>query len=238
MLMVTDMPMPTEPSAQMLLSLQSWLSPAFPIGGYSYSHGLEYAHEAGLVHDADSVADWLAADLEHGSGRIDAMLLAAACRPPDDAKLLELAALAAALRGTAELALETGQQGRAFLAGVRRVWPTAELDRLVALLDEAGVAPVLPLAVGLACRGHGIPLPAVLPLYLQSWVANLVHAAVRLIPLGQTDGLHVIRRLEEVVLRTAEAAQTDDIEEIGSAALMVDWSSMQHETQTTRLFRS
>ena len=77
-----------------------------------------------------------------------------------------------------------------------------------------------------------------LPLYLQSWVANLVHAAVRLIPLGQTDGLRVIERLEGKVIATAKAARLESIDDIGSAALMVDWASMRHETQTTRLFRS
>ena len=235
---ITSMAMNTEPDGATLLRLQSWLSPAFPIGGYSYSHGLEYAFEAGLIDDAGAVTDWLAADLEFGSGRVDAMLLLATGRACDDAAILETAELARALRGSAELALESTQQGRAFLTAVARVWPRPELTRLADLLREAGLTPALPVAVGLVCRAHGIDAAGALPLYLQSWVANLVHAAVRLIPLGQTDGLGILQRLEAVVLRTAAAAVSADPDDLGSAALVVDWASMQHETQTTRLFRS
>lgn len=231
-------PVSRGPDRRQLLRLQSWLSPAFPIGGYSYSHGLEYAHEAGLIGDPDSVVDWLAADLEQGSGRVDAMLLLAAAHADGDAALLEVAELAAALRGTAELALESTQQGQAFLTSVGRVWPAAELERLAELLRTAGCPVALPVAVALVCRAHGIAVEAVLPLYLQAWVANLVHAAVRLIPLGQTQGLTIMARLEGTVLRTADAAAAADPDDLGSAALMVDWASMRHETQTTRLFRS
>ena len=166
------------------------------------------------------------------------MLLCVAAQAADDAELLDCAELAAALRGTAELALESAQQGQAFAAGVAKAWPQAELERLRALLRDEDIVPVLPVAVALACRAHALPLDAVLPLYLQSWVANLVHAAVRLIPLGQTDGLRVIERLEGKVIATAKAARLESIDDIGSAALMVDWASMRHETQTTRLFRS
>lgn len=239
----TDIVMTTEgkpelPDMQSLMRLQSWLSPAFPIGGYSYSHGLEYALEAGLIGDADGVVDWLAADLEFGSGRTDAMLLLAVARASSDAGLLEVAELAAALRGTAELALESTQQGQAFLTSVGRVWPNAELARLAALLRNTGIAVALPVAVGLVCRSHGIAAVAALPLYLQAWVANLVHAAVRLIPLGQTQGLTIQAALEDTVLRTAKEAALADPQDLGSAALTVDWASLQHETQMTRLFRS
>lgn len=228
----------TLPDMRDLMRLQSWLSPAFPIGGYSYSHGLEYALEAGLIGDTDSVVDWLAADLEFGSGRVDAMLLLATARATDDESLLEVAELAAALRGTAELALESTQQGQAFLSSVERVWPDTELTRLAGLVRRAGLAVALPVAVGMVCRAHGIAVEAALPLYLQAWVANLVHAAVRLIPLGQTQGLTIQAHLEETVLRTAREAERADPDDLGSAALTVDWVSMQHETQMTRLFRS
>ena len=206
----TGTAMSIESSPTVLLRLQSWLSPAFPIGGYSYSHGLEYAHEAGLLPDAGAVADWLAADLEFGSGRVDAMLLLMAARASDDDSLLEASDLAAALRGTAELALESRQQGQAFLTSVAKVWPKPELTRLMQMLRDGDVTPTLPVAVALVCRAHGIAAETALPLYLQAWVANLVHAAVRLIPLGQTEGLGIVCRLEEVVLRTADEATRAD----------------------------
>src|ERR1700739_3741406 len=109
-----------------LLRLQSWLSPAFPTGSYSYSHGIEWAGEAGHVHDRKSLVDWLEADLCYGSGRNEAIFFIEACRCTTDdncEKLLEIAELAAAFRGTSELALETSQQATACLAILRRVWP-------------------------------------------------------------------------------------------------------------------
>src|SRR5262249_2354828 len=90
------------PAAPALLRLQNWLSPAFPIGSYSYSHGLEWAVEAGQVHDRKSLVDWLEADLCYGSGRNEAIFFHAAWRGAvndDRATLFELAELAAALRG-------------------------------------------------------------------------------------------------------------------------------------------
>src|SRR5260221_9005211 len=96
------------PSA--LLRLQSWLSPAFPTGSYSYSHGLEWAVEAGCIKDRESLVDWLEADLCYGSGRNEAIFFSEAwrsARDNDRAKLFEIAELAAGYRGTAEFALES-----------------------------------------------------------------------------------------------------------------------------------
>ena len=231
------MPMPTE--LRMLLRLQSWLSPAFPVGAYSYSHGLEYAVEAGVVRDRGGLIDWLDADLRHGSGRSDAILFAAAWRAADDAAaLVEVAAFAAALRGSAELALESTAQGSAFLSMIRKAWPHPALDALAAALAEAEVATTLPVVAGAACAVHGIALDTALPLYLQAAVANLVGAGVRLVPLGQSDGQLAVAALEGTVAKTAAEALAASLEEAGSTALMVDIASMQHETQYTRLFRS
>ena len=227
------------------LRLQSWFSLAFPIGAFSYSHGLEWAVEEGTVTDRGSLVAWLEADLLHGSGRADAMFFAQACRaadaPPGQSPMpdiLAIAALAAAMRGTAELALESGQQGTAFLSTVRRAWPHPELDRLAALLTEAAIAPVLPIAAGICCAVHAIGVELALPLYVHGSAANLVNAAVRLVPLGQTDGQIALAALEEAVLETAREAASANLEDIGSAAFMIDLASMRHETQYTRLFRS
>jgi urease accessory protein len=226
---------------QALLRLQSWLSPAFPIGSYSYSHGLEWAVEAEHIHDRRSLVDWLQADLCYGSGRNEAIFLSEAWRRAtggDRTKLFEIAELAAAFRGTAEFALESSQQAAACLATLRQVWPDRVIDWLSEILCERHVQPALGVVLGIASARQGIPAGFALPAFLQSYVANLVTAGVRLIPLGQTDGQLAIAELEEAVLTASAQAQKETTNDLGSAAFMVDLASMAHETQYTRLFRS
>src|SRR5262245_16327495 len=224
-----------------LLRLQSWLSPAFPAGAYSYSHGLEWAVEAGHVRDRKSLVDWLQADLCYGSGRNEAIFFREAwrCTMDDDrARLFEIAELAAALRGTSEFALESSQQAAACLATLRQVWPDRILDWLSETLRERHVQPALAVILGIRSARQRIPATLALPAFLQSYVANLVTAGVRLIPLGQTDGQLAIAALEEAVLAASMQAEKSTIDDLGSAAFMVDLASMAHETQYTRLFRS
>lgn len=227
------------PSA--LLRLQSWLSPAFPTGSYSYSHGIEWAVEAGHIHDRESLVDWLEADLSYGSGRNEAIFFSEAwrCAVDDDrAKLFEVAELAAAFRGTSELALESSQQAAACLATLSQVWPDLVLEWLSELLREREVQPALAIVIGVRSARQGIPLTFSLPAFLQSYIANLVTAGVRLIPLGQTEGQFAIAELEEPVLVASQLASEYTFDDLGSAAFMVDLASMSHETQYTRLFRS
>jgi urease accessory protein len=224
-----------------LLRLQSWLSPAFPTGSYSYSHTVEWAAEAGYIKDRESLVDWLGADLCFGSGRNEAIFFCEAwctARDNDCAKLFEIAELAAAFRGTSEFALESSQQGSACRATFRQVWPNHLLDSLSQLLSEREVPPVLAVILGVRSAKEGIPISVALPAFLQSYVANLVTAGVRLIPLGQTDGQVAIASLEEAVLAASVRASNATIDDLGSAAFMVDLASMAHETQYTRLFRS
>jgi urease accessory protein len=221
-----------------LYRLLTWLSPAYPLGAFSYSHGLEYAVEAGLVGDRDSLQDWVATAVSVGAGRSDAALLVAAwraARADDRAALDEVVALAAAWRGTAETALESRAQGAAFLATTRAAWPHVLLDALA--LQHCGEV-ALPIAVGVAAAAQEVPLPAVLTAYLHAFAGNLVSAGVRLIPLGQSDGQLAIAALESVVAATAAAVLATPLEDIGTAAPLLDWCSMRHETQYTRLFRS
>jgi urease accessory protein len=224
-----------------LLRLQSWLSPAFPTGSYSYSHGLEWAVEAGYIYDRASLVDWLEADLRYGSGRNEAIFFGEAWRSARDndcRKLFEIAQLAAAFRGTAEFVLESSQQASACRATLRQVWPDRLLDSLSQTLSEHHVRPALAVVLGVRSAVEGIPMSLALPAFLQSCIANLVTAGVRLIPLGQTDGQLAIAALEEAVLVASTQARNATIDDLGSAALMVDLSSMAHETQYTRLFRS
>ena len=220
-----------------LLRLLAWLSPAFPVGGFSYSHGLELAVEEGLVRDADHLVTWLGAVVAHGAGRVDATLLVAAwraARSQDDETLSRIVELGAALRGTAETALESAAQGHAFVTTVRRVWPDPWLDSCAEAVAQGGYA----IAIGVVAARAGVPLEPALTGYLHAFAANLVSAAVRLVPLGQTDGQRALAALEPVILAAAEAASARPLAEIGSATPMVEWASMRHETQYTRLFRS
>jgi urease accessory protein len=224
-----------------LLRLQSWLSPAFPSGSYSYSHGIEWAVEAGYISDRESLIDWLQADLRYGSGRNEAIFFVQAWSSvthDDLPKLFEIAELAGAFRGTSEFALESSQQGMGCLLTLRRVWPDDLLDGLSEWLSERHVLPALAVVHGVASAKQRVPADLALAAFLQSYVANLVTAGVRLIPLGQTDGQRAIAALEQAVLAATDEAMNATIDDLGSAAFMVDLASMRHETQYTRLFRS
>ena len=216
----------------------AWLSPAYPVGAFSYSSGIEWAVEAGDVTDAASLERWLAVMVAEGSGFCDAVFFVHAHRAiaaRDDTALRAVAELAAAFAPSKERHLETTAQGRAFLDTTRAAWPTPALDRLAAVWD--GVV-ALPVAVAVTSAGHGIALAPALHAYLQALTANLISAGVRLVPLGQTDGQRVLAALEPVVTATAERALLAGLDEIGGAAFRADLASMRHETQYTRLFRS
>jgi|SRR5262249_21087410 len=224
-----------------LLRQQSWLSPAFPTGAYSYSHGIEWAVEDGHIDDRQSLVDWLEADLCYGSGRNEGILFNEAWRyatENDRAKLFEVAELAAAYRGTSEFALESSRQAAACLATLGQVWPDRVLDWLSKILSVRHVSPTLAVVLGVRSATEGIPARLALPAFLKSYIANLVTAGVRLIPLGQTDGQIAIAELEKAVLAATAQIRKATIDDLGSAAFMVDLASMAHETQYTRLFRS
>lgn len=220
-----------------LYRVMTWLSSSYPVGAFSYSHGLEYAVEAGFVRDRASLIAWVATILRDGSGKLDGALFAAAWRAAksgDTAILDDIADLAAAWRGTAELALESSAQGTAFVTVTGAAWPD---DTLAGLASRHGGKLVFPVAVGVAMAAH-VPLADALAGYLTAFAANLVSAGVRLIPLGQTDGQLSIAALESHVSAAVDAATSADLDELGTASPMLDWCSMRHETQYTRLFRS
>src|SRR5580693_380200 len=224
-----------------LLRLQSWLSPAFPAGFYSYSHGLEWAVEAREVYDRQSLVDWLESDLRHGSGRNEAIFFKEAwlyATKNDPEGLVEISELAAAFRGTSEFALESSQPAAACLAIFKKVWPDRTLDMLTEILRERQIPPALAVVLGVRLAAEGTPVTLALPAFLQSYMTNLVTAGVRLVPLGQTDGQLAIAELERVVEAASAHAAAATIDELGSAAFMVDLASTAHETQYTRLFRS
>lgn len=202
-----------------LLRLMTWLSPSFPVGAYSYSQGLEWAIDAGVISDRASLVSWLTDVAERGSGWNDAVLLAAAWRGENVAQLAE------ALSPAAERHAETMQQGAAFAAAAAH-WAA-----------ELAPAPY-PVVVGMVCSRLGIPLEAVLTAWLNSFLVNLVSVAVRLVPLGQVEGLRALRGLEPVILAAARRASRSSLDDLGSATICADIAAMKHEVQMSRIFRS
>lgn len=221
-----------------LYRLMAWLSPAYPVGAFSYSSGIEWAVEASEITDAATLRDWLATTMNEGGGFCDAVFFVHAHRAAsaDDAEALRaVAELAAAFAPSKERHLETTAQGRAFIDATRAAWPTPAIDRLLNVWN----GPVAyPIAVAITCAGHGIGVAPALAAFLHGVVANQISAGVRLIPLGQTDGQRVLAGLEMVIAATAERALTTALDDIGSATFRADIASMRHETQYTRLFRS
>jgi len=224
---------------QGLLRLMAWLSPSFPVGAYTYSHGLEYAVEAELVTDEPDLANQVKTIIKSGSGRVDADLFRLAWQAATANDLSELARiveLGQALRGTSEMALESSSQGAAFLTALRGAWQADGATDHLARIDAKNISYAV--AVAVAAAGAGIAVKPALNAFLHAVAANLISAGVRLIPLGQTAGQRVLASLEPVILEASAAALSRGAEDIGSATPMVDWASMKHETQYTRLFRS
>ena len=220
-----------------LYRLLAWSSPSFPIGAFSYSHGLEAETESRAIHDRTSLQAWIATVVVHGSGRIDADILRDAHRAADAGDVTALSAAnhrGLAYRATAELALETSAQGKAFLATCCTAWPDELLERWAA----TGEVVCYPAAVGAATARAGIPLGDALIACLQAMASNLVSAGMRLGIIGQTDGQRIVAALEPLVIAAAWAAMSRNPADFGGATLAVDLASMAHETQYTRLFRS
>jgi urease accessory protein len=220
------------------LPLLIWLSPAFPVGAFAYSHGLEWAVEAGDIVDAPSLALWLVDLLEFGAARSDAILFSAAFRAAaaaDWPELRDVNELAVALTPSAERRLETTAQGAAFVAAGRAAWDCEPLQRL----DDAPDGRIAyPVAVAGAAASHGQPLDASLEAFVLAQAANLISASLRLGAIGQTDGQKILAALLPRIRALAHEAQTARLADLGGCAFRSDIAAMRHETQYSRLFRS
>lgn len=232
------MPMDEDPGNDIrwLLTLMTWMSPSYPVGAFAYSHGIEWAVLAGKINTRQDLEAYISTVIEAGGGWCDLVLLAAAwraAREGGDADLDEVADIASAWRGTAETAMESRLQGAAFARATAAAWPGTALDALAA--RRGGEVP-FPVAVGAASAGF--PLEAVLPAYAHNIAANLVSAGVRLVPLGQTDGVRALAALVPVIAAAAARAAGRPLDLLSTSAPRIDLASIRHETQYTRLFRS
>ena len=227
--------MTTDPALYRLLA---WSSPGYPTGAFSYSHGLEWAVETGEVKNLQGLLDYVTAVISRGGGWVDAVLFAHAWHGETPATLDSLTQLAAAFRGSSETALESRQQGGAFLDVTRKAWPHPTLEAFATRQAQTATPVAHCIAVAVACAAHAIPLEPALNAYIHAVAANLVSAGARLIPLGQTQAQIAIAQLAPVITDIAERAQTTSLDDLGTAAPAIELCSLRHETQYTRLFRS
>lgn len=215
--------MTIEPSAVLLMQ---WLSPAYPVGAFSYSHGLEAACAAGQIPDGQALREWLGDLLLYGAGRTDPVLLAAAYRASDDTALAQVDARARAFAPSRERLAESLNQGAAFCQTTAGIWG----DDLPDL--------TYPVALGHAARLHGLSLELTLQMYTHAFVSNLVSAAQRLMPVGQLEGQRILSELAPLIRDAAQNACETDLSDLAGVSFISDIASMHHETQYSRIFRS
>lgn len=220
--------MTTNPqNPQAMLRLMTWLSPAFPIGGFSYSHGLEAAIGTGMIEHRDDLYDWLVTLISNGSVWNDCILLGQAHEAVSPSSRAECCALAEALAGSKERHLETMKQGEAFVTAAN-AWGSKDLPRTAAL----------PVAVGFIAQINDIDKHSTLIAFLQAFTTNQLQAALRLMPLGQAGSLWIHKKLEETILNIAHKASVSSLDDLGSCTINAEIAAMKHETMQSRIFRS
>lgn len=209
-----------------ILTLHQWFSPAYPVGAFAYSHGLEAAIDTGQVRNASDAKAWITQVIAHGSGWCDCLFLVAAYHAENAEALDEIDAMVRAFSPSRERLQETDLQGAAFCDATAALWP----QPLTGL--------TYPVAVGKAAKTQDLPLELTTQMYLQAFMANLTAAATRCIPLGQTEGQKLTRDLTPLCVEIASAAQSADLDQLSSTTFLCDIASMHHETQYSRMFRT
>ncbi len=220
-----------------------WLSPAFPIGSFAYSHGLEWAVASEAIVTPEDLFEWIATLIQHGSGRNDLLLLASSFRAMqegDEQLAQEINQLALALSPSRERRLETVSQGNAFIKAIQDAWPHEHLPLWLKMGEDLTKGEELsyPVAVAIAASVHGLALQAVLDHFIMAYVANLISAATRLSVIGQTQGQKLLSALMPAMQTQVNAALEGSLDDLGGFSLCSDIASMQHETQYSRMFRS
>lgn len=206
-----------------LLTLTQWLSPSFPVGAFAFSHGLEAAIRWDWVREEQSLFEWLKEVISEGSGLADTIFMRTAYNAEN---ISEINDEARAFTPAMERLREAERQGAAFARVAREVWDIDLPDLL------------LPVALGHAAKQVNLDIDALSAIYLHSFASNLIQAAQRLMPLGQTSGQRVLHRLTPICTATARRAGDMSIEDIYSNTFLSDIAAMQHETLEPRLFQS
>jgi urease accessory protein len=212
--------MPTESA---VLTLAQWFSPAYPIGSFAYSHGMEWAIETGGVHDSATLGAWVGDVLEYGAGCNDALFLAAAYGSDDPRDVNNICR---AFAPSKERLMEADLQGAAFGEITSEIWGH----------DMPPMA--YPVAVGWAARLGELPLSLTSQMYLQSFASALISVGMRLIPLGQRKGHRLIQGFAPLCGRIAEQTANGDLDALSATAFLPDIASMKHETQYSKVFRT
>ena len=203
------------------LTLQNWFSPAFPVGAFSYSGGLETAIARGDVHDRDSLTDWLTVTVPCGTSFTDAVFLRTAMVGAD------VNDLCCTLCSGAERYQETMELGAAF---------TKVLAATDAIMLPAGLA--YPVAIGMAAGRLGLDTRMTLAAFLQAACLNQISVAVRTVPIGQIDGQTCLAALMPAIEQTVACALTTDIDAMGSFTPAADLCMLEHETAQQRIYRT
>ena len=216
--------MRTDIEASQLLLLLNWMSPAFPIGSFAYSYGLEFAIAENEITTQSDVECWIADLITQGSGWNDAMMFAQCWTGVSE----DLNDLALSMASSSERYLETTQLGKSFAIAASVFtnvkFPCGDL--------------AYPVAAGVACKSMGVDQHSALLAFLQGFAASQVSVAVRLVPLGQTAGLHVLKNLIPIISETGNRAATATLDDLGSCTLLADIASMKHEHLQPRIFRT
>jgi urease accessory protein len=221
-----------------LLQLLWLASPALPVGGFSYSEGLEAAIDAGVVHDEASAQGWLLDQLQLGLGRSELPLLAqaiAAWAHGDTARVIALNEWALATRETSELRRQTEQMGRSMHDWLRQRQPD---DTRLTTLGQLKPAPAWPIAFALAAAQSGADVRDALLAFGFGWAENMVQAALKAMSIGQSGGQRILGTLSAALPAVVEAALVTPDGERQAFTPMLAILSSQHETQYSRLFRS
>jgi urease accessory protein len=205
------------------MTVMQWMSPAFPIGAFAYSHGLEWAIDKDHVSNGEKLQKWITDLLEYGSLRTDAIFISLILRGHDAKKMNELSM---ALCPAGERLLETKLQGSAFAKVIEDVWQQ-DIGELS-----------LPIAVALAAKNQSIEQDLILPAYLQAFCSNLISAAIRLIPIGQTEGQRIMFELYPTISDLVQTASKSEIDDLNSACFFSDVSAMEHEYLQPRIFKT
>jgi urease accessory protein len=220
--------------AQALTTLFAWFSPAFPVGAFAFSHGLETATAEGLVVGEVGLFRWIEAILTSGGAWTDGVLIAAAyhaARAQMWTSLTEIGALAYALAPSGERLRETLAQGDAFARAVAQGWPGLLPPTLAAVT-------AYPVVAGAAVAAINAPLADALTAYLNGFAGNSIAVGVRLGLCGQSGGVRILSGLGDVIARTAQRAAISSLDDLGGCAFAADIASMRHETLQPRIFVS